>query len=287
MQRRRQFLAGGGSVATAMALSGCSMLPWFGDDDSFEFGEYNDYREWLPGNSGEGQLIAANPANVVDVNLVESDEGIFGTPTGRIAHLIRAQLGGENLLIAIGEYEVESAVEGFESQEAIETTSNGQYEGFAMFSASGSASDEPPTYQTFAATEEIAIAGGSQELVTTVIDAEAGNARLLVDQNEDFGTVTEEIGNEDWMEFTIGQASSDPDQEGAPALVTGLGFDISSEESSFTEVLVYGGEGDALLGAERVNQHWKEQREGTSAVDASVDGRVVIVTGTQETDHIF
>lgn len=276
MHSRREIVAVGGSLLGA-ALAGCSTLV----DDDLDIAVDSDYREWLPEvRTDRREVIVSNPADILDID--DGQEGsIFGTPTGEVVHLVSAVDGdGARVVVAVGAFEVAAAREGFETAEAVETAEDSEYGRYDVFTTV----EQDTGFTTFAAREDVAIATTSRELFESVADAESGDGTRLVEDVAAFETVADELGNLDWLEFDV-----TPEGDGAlngDRLVRGQGFEFAEATTAFTEVSVYASEEAAREKEQQAVERWDEYERGTSNVETSVEGRTLVVTGEQETDHV-
>lgn len=281
--RTRRGVLGGGALLAASSLAGCSALPGFGSDSTLEVDIDANYRDLVPGSaSTRATVIAWNPADFVDVDTVDSDDrGIFGTPAGELAHLVRVGYPAESSLagdavIAIGNYDVDGALEGFETEEGVETEAAGTIGEIDRFTVTSGES----LYAVFGAQEELAVAASSEELLTAIVDAKAGEGTRLVGQNDDLAAAVDTLDSTDHLEATVV-----PDQPvDSQPVVELTGFAYAPDESEFTAVAVYKTEAFATENESELLEIWRDHEAGTADVSSSVDGRIVTVTGMQETD---
>lgn len=305
MLSRRGLLVGGVAVGST-ALAGCSALPGFGDDDGYELEDFRDYSQWLGArDSGPVTLLAANPADIVDFDVVEeggqddegqdeegqgdagAEDGIFGVPTARVAHVVDVSVGeafdgfDHSALVAIGDYQPDPAREAFEAEQSVATTADGTYGEFEIYAVDEA--DGDAEYSLFAVREQVALAASDRETFESLADAEAGESNRLVDDHAAFGLAVDAIGNQDWNQYNV----RFPEETAHSRLVRGTGYEFSADRSTFTEVSVYRTAEDADGDESVIREHWEETEAGTADVETDRDGRVLTVTGTQDNDHVF
>lgn len=284
MSTRRRVLASVGTVL-AGGLAGCSAIPGVGSDDGFAMEEFSPYEAWIPDcSSGPVNFFATNPADYVDIDQLEDEEtGIFGTPTGKIAHLIDLSIGeplegfDHEALVAIGDYDVAGARDGFEADQDVTTESAGEYGEYELFGVENA--DEHDGYTFVGATQDVVVAASDEEIFEALADTEAGNRDALVAEYDAFEKAVGTIDTQDWQQFRV----RFPEETGHSRLVRGMGYDFGSDTSTFTEVSVYTSADAAETEESAVLDHWQNKEDGTSDVSATVDGRVLTVTGEQET----
>ena len=282
--RTRRGVLGGTAASVAAVLAGCTTVPGFGGDSTLDLDVDVDFRTLLPGGAETpASLFVSNPADFVDVDEVDgSGGGIFGTPSGEITHLIQVSYTGDeayagDALIAVGRFEREDARSGFESAEGVETESGeavGEFERFSVESGDS-------FYSVFGARDEIAIATSTEPLFDRLVETKTGEYERLATENDDVQRTLDVFGGQDALNLDVTPA---PPVDTQP-IVDGTGFVYGEEESDFTVVAVYLEDAIAEHNEPELVEIWEERETGTTDVESEIDGRVVTVTGVQETDE--
>jgi hypothetical protein len=247
-------------------------------DESFAFGEYTD---WIPASLSPSDdrtvgIQILRPAVLVDIDDIDtggSDDALApGVDATAIRLSVSFSIEGEEienrLQILRGDFEAEAVREGYAEQTGIEET--GTYRGFDIYTAGSE--------RAVAVRDAVVVTASDRPALDASLDAHDGSATRLVDDDEDVGRLTAEVGTPDY-----GVVSPDVSEFGATGL--GSGYSLSEGVSSAEFVLAY-------EDAQAASNNRQDVADGIargrlSDRDVTVDGRLIRVTGIQETRTIF
>jgi hypothetical protein len=249
-------------LLAAGSLSGCSSIPFIGGAG---------YTEWIPApgefQESEQLLVAStDPATIVE-NEDNFDEDTYDSTTEDIEALdidyedlttqvVAAAGFSVALQVYDGDYDESTVVDALEDGDTGEGEfgEEGEYEGYTVYlDQADDAPDDPETafgvdgtlvVQT-SSTEDL----DAEEMLELAIDTKNGDGTRFVDDNEDFSTVTDEVGDGTSLRASVRE---DPPEEPDPEsgsfegqVGEGRSVTINGETADLKYVVLYEDEGDA------------------------------------------
>lgn len=265
--RRRDVIVGCGALAGTATLPGCSALPFGGDDGGQDASEYAD---WIPTvDAPSASFSAVRHADIAAVDgLPEGflQEEVLGVP----AEDVDQEITLDRARVLEGSFDAATVRDGVEAED-VTLQQDGEYQGYQRYA--------------FAETDGVTVGLGDgtavlapTDLFERLVDANRGDAERLVDANEDFELLVDELGVADVVTGTV-LVDGDTDE---PRRADGQRVDIRESDSERTHVVVFATESG--VDEEGVRADYAE-RAGASNVTSSVDGRVVTVSYTEQTDQ--
>jgi len=255
MVSRREFVAGGVVIGTT-ALTGCSDIPFIGGVN---------YTDWIP-NQDNAYFYAYKPSQMVDIDELDVDTS-EPTAFDRIgASDINLRIEDSSLrsswTVIEGDFSESDIVEGFQEGSPEQ---GGQYNGYRFYQVDNN---------EFAAQDGTFVVGPDRNGLEELIDTAEGENDRLVDENDDFSLLVDELGDGDAVTGSL-QSGDDFDR-----VARGVRFDFQEDESDARLVAVFSDESTVDEDAVR------EELEGdgsVSDISVSTDGRVVVASASFDT----
>lgn len=274
MHSRRSVLAGCGAVIASAALSGCSVLDSGGGGSG-----RSDYTDW----SYEADVDVAS-FNYLQYGELVSTDGlpadllpgeVLGTPVEEFDY----QVTFDSQRVYEGSFDAADFRTGLEEQlGGTLQADDDEREGYQLYSVS-----ERPTRVGL---QDGSAVVGTAEKFDAMIDAGAGERERLVDVQDDFDELTRRLGTRHAVNGRV-KLSSDATFGREDAVVAaGSTTQFGADVTEFEEVVLFETAEDAETATEEdsIESNYAEV-EGISDLSSSVDGRVVTVSFTQNTDE--
>lgn len=272
MVTRRSLLAGCGAVLGATATSGCSALPigdGGGDDGS------GTYRDWIHDVDRDFAIFTAvQPSTVVSIDGLP--DGVAGTaPYGLANEDIDWQLNLESSTVLRGSFDSATVRDQLEQRRQLTLSADGEYEEYQLYT-----------------TSEASLAVGVRDDVTVVsdvptlermVDASRGEGERLVDANDDFELLTDELDTGHVVTGSVDLAGGDGGGQ-RPQVASGSRYEYGAEETEQSSVVVFR-TADAA-DEEQVRAQIEQSNLDVSDLESTTDGRVVQLSFTIQTEDL-
>lgn len=274
MQTRRNVLCGTGTAILA-GLAGCSGLPVVGGGGESDGSPV----DWIPATVADLEnpiADVAHPADMVEVEAVANTwwgEPHMGVDPSDVETWVVA---GSNdtrhrIEVRIGEFDPDSVRTVVEDRWEVSLEDGGQYGGFDRF--------EFPDRDLSVGLQDGVVVWATGDLFEATIDANAGDTERLIEESEEYELLVNSAGEFDAMGTRLGGREADA------ATATGQARTVGPDETEVTHVAVYPTASDAS--AAESSRREAAESDGLTAIDVSVDGRVVTVAGTRDTETLF
>lgn len=273
MHSRRSVVAGCGAVLASATLSGCGFLDSSGGSGRSEYTDWAyeadvDVASFTYLQYGELASTDGLPEDLL------SDE-LLGIPVEEFDHHVTF----DSQTVYEGSFDADELRAGLESD--LGTTlqeEGGERAGYQLYSVG-----ERPV--RVGLQDGSGVIGAGQKF-DAILDAGAGEGDRLVDSNDDFDELTSELGVRHSVNGRVNLSSDAASFTTDEAVVaTGNNTDFGAEITEFEEVVLYETAEDAeSADDENAIRSDYEEFDGISDVSSNVDGRVVTITYTQETD---
>jgi hypothetical protein len=280
MPSRREFAIGVSGGLTTL-LAGC-IEPFDGGGQNDEL-DASTYTDWIPAS------IVPEDETALDIGLFRPDilsavadvdtptpgeDFLAGTDLSEIQIAAPITVETENdegvrkmqdvVRLFFGEFEGDAVRANYEQEHDVEEA--GSYDEFDLYTLDSG--------ELLAIRDGRALLSEDRSELESCIDAASGAESRLVETNEDFERVADEIGVPGYGAFAF-----DTEELGASA--AGLGFSVADGVSSAHHVFVYDTEADAR--DHEQNVHVQNLLASLSNTEVTTEGRLLHLTGLTET----
>lgn len=278
---RREILQRGG-IGTAAVISahsaGCLELLSISGSGS------PAYTEWLfvpESSTKEYEVMMIKPASLREhrshlsdtlASLFKPSTSLSVTPSSIDFGDLKTYMYLNKSIITIGPYDSSEMIQRARQEDGY--TNRGEYEGYTLFERSLGgivAISDTAVIESYTSTQQ----------VKTIIDTKSGSKESYVEQNKNFGTLTEHLGTGELL--TVGQPLFDGS---LPGTVGGEAATVEGETSQLTVVAVFDTEGSA--DQTEVENYLSSTAYGTKASDVSYsqDSHVITAEATIQTKDL-
>jgi hypothetical protein len=303
---RRKVLRTGAATAGLLAtgsLAGCGGIPFLG-------GGSGAYVSWIPDPDeydSEGMFFSNINYSAIAENEDNFDEDLFESiENGADSTFDPLDIDYEDVTSASnanpfslydGDYENSTVIEALEDDETGqgEFEEDDTYEDYRIFILD-EAADEPQIAYSVNGTQVLRTgpAGDNNavEMAELLIDTNAGESPKLVDENEKFKALTDEVGGGTTVTGSLRtEEIEDGNEEQGQfegVIASGQQFSINGETTDGKWVYVYDSEGDGDEGdlEDYAEEALDDQYDFNSDPSFSVSGDVGTITGTFDTDDL-